>query len=308
MSTDTPILPATAAEVNHYQGVAAEQRKALREEQLTRDELQGLNKSATLLNLSPFTLTLPTGGLIQWEIPPCPSGKDFSVFTLHARNTLWYPIYRGNEQMSDQSLRSRFDGKTVSPIEQLMEFKRAYYQDGGMDGLRQGGMVLFEGLPDKLDPRRLVRVPDWIYRKKNRYLTFSEHPLGELIEEGRQQLKDHCLAVIAQCDVWKDEGGMSAKNIQGRHRAIAKFALGMKWIDKAPLWVNARVEAADQCPRCGDQYRSRTGVCKCGYVVHPLQAYLSSEIKVDHVRMDALTKEDWAKVKAEEKRRIEAKA
>jgi hypothetical protein len=112
--------------------------------------------------------------------------------------------------------------------------------------------------------------------------------------------------VIQECNTWKDQGGEKAKNIQRREHTIADYALRRKWIVESPSWRHAHVRIEDQCKRCGEHYKSRTGVCKCSFVMEPFLAFMSGEIASDHVRMQTLNKEEWAKVNAELKRRAEA--
>jgi|CZLA01.1.fsa_nt_gi hypothetical protein len=309
---DHPVLPEDAnilatgdhlVNLNNL-GQAAQERLRLRERRITELELRGEIKPGTILNRSPFTLRVESG-LIQYTVPPRPKGKPFSILTI--TGTRSFPIYRGNQEMSDKSLRGKYDVKVLLPVEQLMEFKHTYIGETEEDRLvKAGGVIIFEGDMEGVTPKSTVRVPEFVFRKGERYLRFRDQLLKELIDEADAQMKNRCMAVLIQADTWADDPKTRA-NIQDNERIWADFAFEQQWIPAARAWRNTVIRPEDSCPRCNAQYVSKTGMCKCSYVVNPLLAYMSGEIAVDHVRLNTLSAEDWKKVNAEQKRRDDAR-
>jgi hypothetical protein len=286
-------------------GQAASARLDILEQKMTGLQLSGDIKPASILNLSPFELSLPSG-LIQTKIPPCPPDKRFAEYTLN--NCISYPIYKGNQQMSDKSLQAKFDVNIVLPIQQLMEFKHYYMGEAQEDmASKQGGVVVFEGDAEGLTPKDEVRAPHFIFRKRNRYIVFENRVLGELVQEAEDVMHRRCMAVLEQATRWYDGEKAQRANIQYAEFTWHDFALRRQWITQALPWRNTSVRAEDRCPRCAKQYVSKTGVCECSFVFDPFAAYMHGEITIDHVRMGILTKGQWAKVKEEEKRRTEAR-
>jgi hypothetical protein len=284
-------------------GQAAKERLSIREQKLTELELRGEIKPATILNLSPFPLKVETG-LWDYQVPAKPSDKPFGILTVHGTRS--FPIYRGNQEMSDKSLRARYDVKILLPVEQLMEFKHWYIGETDEDKLvKSGGVVVFEGDMDGITPNSVVRVPEYVFKKGRRYLRFVDRPLKECLAEAKEQLYNHCHAVLIEAGHDADDP-QKRKNIQKYQHTVADFMLQQKQIQKAPSWREVQFKAEDCCPRCNAQYVSKTGMCKCSYVVDPLLAFMSGEIAVDHVRMNTLTAEQWKKAKAEQSRRTEA--
>lgn len=304
MSTSVA-LPEPVRQIQEGLGQAARARLDILDQKMTELEIRGDIKPATLLNLSPFKLSL-SSGLIPYEIPPCPADKRFGAYTVTTCRS--YPIYKGNQQMSDKSLQAKYDVNIVLPIQQLMEFKH-YYMGEAQDDLatKQGGVVVFEGEADGLKPDSEVRAPYFLFRKRNRYITFENRILSELIKESEKVMKGRCMFSLDQASRWFDNEKQRA-NIQRAEHTWHDFALRKQWITAALPWRNTQVRVEDRCPRCSQQYTSKTGVCKCSYVHDPYVAYMSGEILIDHVRMNVLNKGQWDKVKAEQKRRDEARA
>lgn len=284
-------------------GQAAQERLRIRERKLVELELRGEIKPATIWNLSPFPRGVESG-LIPYIVPPKPKGKPFSSLTVAGTRT--FPIYGGNQEMSDKSLRARYDIKVILPVEQLMEFRHVYVGETEEDGLtKQGGIVIFEGTSEGVTPNSTVRVPEFIFRKGVRYLRFVDRPIRELMAEATAQMKRYCMSDLEQSDHWADDPKTRA-NIQNPQRIWADFALEMNWIPGPKAWRNTVVDPNKSCPRCNEQFKSKTGLCKCGYVHDPLAAYMTGEIAVDHVRMQTLKGDDWKKVRTEEERRKKA--
>lgn len=297
--------PALPSEIQQGLGMAATQRLEIRERKMTEAELRGDVKPATLLNLSPFELSLGDG-LISFKIPRCPDDKRFYSFT--RSKCVSFPIYKGNQEMSDRSLQARFDVNIVLPVQQLMEFKHYYMGESQEDqAAKQGGVVVFEGDGADLTPKSEVKSPYFLFRKNNRYIVYAVRTLGELVSEAEEIMQRRCMSRITQADTWFDNEKTRA-NIQFAEHTWHDFALRKQWITVARAWRTTHVRVEDRCPRCAKQYVSKTGVCGCGHIVDPFVAYFSSEITVDHVRMGSLNKAQWAKVKDEEKRRTEARA
>jgi hypothetical protein len=286
-------------------GQAAQSRLRIRERKLTELELRGEIKPATILNRSPFELKVETG-LWDYKVPARDTAKPFSSLTV--TGTRSFPIYRGNQEMSDKSLRANYDVKILLPVEQLMEFKHWYIGETDEDKLvKSGGVVVFEGTLEGVKPSTVVRVPEFVFRKGERYLHFVDRELKDLLAEADEQLYNHCNAVLMEANHDADDP-LKRKNIQKYQHTVADFMLTMKQIQNAPSWRNVQFKAEDCCPRCNAQYVSKTGMCKCSYVVDPLLAYMSGEIDVAHVRMNTLNAEQWKKANAEQKRRTEARA
>ena len=307
MATAAPTLPGNAliptTDPNHAMqplGQSAATRVALREEKLTELEIRGEIKPATILNRSPFVLRVETG-LWGYTIPARPFDKPFGSYTVTV--PLFVSMYRGNQEMSDKSLQQKFDGKILLPCHQAMEFKHWYGGETSEDRmLKQGGIIVFEGGLEEITANSKVRVPEFIYRKGKRYLRFVDAVLKELIAQADEQMYHHFDVVLENAGHdWDDP--QKRKNITRYHHVVADFMLAMKRISEPPPWRNSRVDPKSTCPRCSQQYVSRTGVCKCSYVHDPLLAFMSAEIGIDHVRMNSLTAEDWVKVRAEEQRR-----
>ena len=287
-------------------GQSAQERLRIRERKITELELRGEIKPATILNRSPFPLKVETG-LWDYQVPPREfPGKPFASLTV--TGTRSFPIYRGNQEMSDKSLKARYDVKILLPVEQLMEFKHWYVGETEEDRLmKSGGVVVFEGSMDGIKPTSVVRVPEYVFRKGERYLRFVDRVLKELLDEADEQLYNHCHAVLMEANHDADDP-QKRKNIQRYQHTVADFMLQMKQIQNAPAWRNVQFKAEDCCPRCNAQYVSKTGMCKCGYFVDPFLAFMSGEeISTEHVRMNTLTKEQWSKVKTEQTRRDEAR-
>jgi hypothetical protein len=278
-------------------------RVLLREEKLTELEIRGDINPATILNRSPFPLKVETG-IWDYVVPPRPFDKPFSYYTVRTCRCV-FP-YRGNQEMSDKSLQQRFDCKVLLPVHQVMEFKQTYVGQSDEDRLlKQGGVVVFEGTLEGVTGSSTVKVPTFVYRKGKRYLKFVDGLLKDLIAEADEQMFNHYGLVLEEVSHdWDDPA--KRKNIQRPHHIIADFMLNMKKIEAAPPWRNSPIHAKDSCKRCGAQYVSKTGVCKCGYVQEPLVAYMASEIEIDHVRMKTLSKDEWEKVHKEQARRNEA--
>jgi len=311
-AVDYPVLPSDAhietktgvAVQLQNLGQAAAARVALREEKLTELEIRGDVKPATILNRGPFELKVETG-LWSYTCKPRPFDKPFSFLTVV--NPICVPIYKGNQEMSDRSLQQRYDMKVLLPCHQLMEFKHWYVGESDEDKtLKQGGIVVFEGAMQGVTGATTVRVPEFVYRKGKRYLRFTDGVLKDLIAEQDEQMYHHFATVMD--DAGHDwEQPEKRRNITRYHHTVADFMLAMKRIQQAPPWRSAQIQAKDMCKRCGAQYVSATGVCKCGYVHDPFTAYMTSEITADHVRMNSLSSEEWVKVNVEEKRRAEAR-
>jgi len=313
MSTDRPVplpentvIPLASGVSVQLQnlGQSAMARVLLREEKLTELEIRGDIKAATILNRSPFKLSVETG-LWGYSVPPRPFEKAFSFHTVETCRCV-YP-YRGNQEMSDKSLQQRFDCKVYLPCHQVMEFKTTYVGESDEDRmLKQGGVVVFEGTMEGITSASMVRVPEWVYRKGKRYLKFGDYSLKELILAADEQMYRHFDALLEEAGHDNDDPA-KRKNITRKQHTIADFMLAMGRIKEPPPWRNSpKGPMKDACSRCGAEYVSKTGVCKCGFVQDPFLAYMSSEIEVEHVRMKTLTKEQWEKVRAEEKRRAEA--
>jgi hypothetical protein len=300
---DRPVVPEA---LQQSMGQAARARVELREQKLTQLELQGDIKPATILNLSPFELALGDG-LISFKVPACPLDKKFIAYTRYT--PLSYPIYRGNQQMSDKSIQAKYDVNIILPVQQLMEFKHYYMGESEEDqATKQGGVVVIEGAWQNQKPDDEVRVPFFMFRKNNRYIAFNTVRLEEVYNHALDILRKRCMFVMAEADRNFDLGNQHRANIQHPERVWHDFALRKQWITESRPWRNADVPHALRCPRCSQQYTSKTGACKCGYVVEPLVAYMNGEISIEHVRLNTLTKAEWIKVNAEQKRRDEARA
>jgi hypothetical protein len=303
IGADSALANGGAPDFSHL-GQAAQERLRQRERRITELELRGEIKPATILNRSPFPLKVETG---LWdyvvsarEFPE----KPFSALTVTGTRSL--PIYRGNQEMSDKSLRSKYDVKILLPVEQLMEFKHWYVGETQEDRLvKSGGVVVFEGSMQDIKPASIVRVPEYVFKKGERYLRFVDRQLKEMLDEADEQLYNHCHAVLMEANHDADDP-QKRKNIQRYQHTVADFMLQMKQIQNAPAWRNVQFKSEDCCPRCNAQYVSKTGVCKCSFVVDPFLAYMESEIAIDHVRMGKLTPAQWKKVNEEEARRKKA--
>jgi hypothetical protein len=300
---EQPIVPDA---IKQSLGQAAASRLDILEQKMTALQLNGDIKPATMLNLSPFTLSLASG-LIQYKIPPCPPDKRFATHTV--TGCISYPIYKGNQQMSDKSIQAKFDVNIVLPIQQLMEFKHYYMGEAQEDlATKQGGVAVFEGDGDALNPKSEVRAPYFVFRKRNRYIVFETRILGELVQEAEDVMKRRCNAVLDQATRWYDGEKGQRANIQFAEYTWHDFALRKQWITQALPWRNTSIRTEDRCPRCAKQYVSKTGICECSFVFDPFKAYMEGEIVMEHVRMNTLTKGQWVKVKEEQKRRDEARA
>jgi len=306
MSTQVIDHPALPSEIQQGIGESARQRVELLDQRMTELEVRGEIKPATILNALPFTLSLGSG-LVPYEIPAAPAAKPF--FTAHTVDTCRsFPVFKGNREMSDKSLKPTWDVNIVLPIQQAMEFKHYYMGETDEDhATKDGGVVVFEGTFAGLTPKSEVRSPSFLFRKRNRYIVFETRILGDLIKEAEDVMKTRALAKIQQADVWYDDRE-KRRNIQAPERRWHDLALARQWITTARPWRTGHVEMEQRCPRCREQYVSTTGVCKCSYVVEPFTAYMAGEILVDHVRMSTLKADQWNKVKAEQTSREAARA
>lgn len=298
-----PMMPDTLRESI---GLSAQQRVEILEQKMTALELQGDIKPATILNLSPFALSL-SSGLIPYKIPASPvEGKPlFSATTI--RTVRSYPIFKGKQEMSDKSLQAKYDVNILLPVQQLMEFRHYYVGETEEDqAVKQGGVVVFEGEAEHLTPKLVVKTPRFIFRKRNRYIVYEEATLGSLIEQADLQLRNRCMHMLDQASHWWDNEKQRA-NIQRTEHIWHDFALRRQWITQGLPWRTTHTPEASRCPRCGKQYVSKTGVCGCSFVVDPYTAYMTAEIGVDHVRMNSLNEEQWAAVRKEEARREKAR-
>jgi len=306
MSTQVLEHPALPSEIQQGIGESARQRLELRDQRLTELEVRGEIKPATILNLLPFRLSLGSG-LIPYEVAAAPEAKPF--FTVYTVDTCRsYPTFKGNREMSDKSLKPTWDVNIILPVQQVMEFKHYYMGETEEDhATKDGGVVVFEGEFKDLTPKSEVKSPQFLFRKRNRYITFETRVLGDLIKEAEVVMKSRALAIIQQADVWYDDRE-KRRNIQAPERRWHDLALRRQWITTPRPWRTGHVEMEQRCPRCREQYVSTTGVCKCSYVVDPFAAYMAGEILVDHVRMSTLTADQWKKVKAEQTSREAARA
>ena len=295
----TAILPETIAQ---NLGQAAAERVAKRRKLIRGLELEGKNKPATILNLSPFPLRVAPG-LISFEVPACPKDKEFMVRTI--KIPLTFPVYRGNTEMSDKRIKPEYDVNPVLPVQQIMEFLRGYSRDTGFQGVAHGGIVVYEGDAKVLEHRDdVVRVPRYMQEGTDRFLVFDEKPLAQEIAKAFQELKEKGLQMMHEASTYFDQGSDARRNIDPHtHFVWVDWLLHKKLITKAPVWRNTVIEDRDRCEQCGDQYVSQTGMCKCGYVKEPFKAFEKGLITADHVRMDTLTKEEWKQVKAIQEKR-----
>jgi hypothetical protein len=315
MATNAPIPAAAVArtlptEIVAGMGQAAMERVHKRNRWIRDAELRGLIKPATALNLSPFVLNVRQG-LINYPIPPAKEGKSFAVKTV--RTAITYPKFRGNTEMSDKRIKQEWDVQGILPIEQLLEFKRAYDADLGYEGVSQGGLVVFEGDEQILKNKdAMVMTGSYLQEGLERYLVLTEQKLADLIAVELEMLKNKCLGVVQQCDLWWDEGSNDKTggriNIQRNERIWHDFGRQKGWIREDRAWRQTHFRVEDSCKKCNQQYVSKTGVCKCGYVMFPLLAYFENEIGVDHQRLNSLSPDEWKKIKAEEERRKAARA
>lgn len=294
----TPFIPELTAPavITEKRGAVAEEIKHKRARLLHELRINGRIKPAVLLNMSPFSLKIESG-LIDHRIPPCPHDKDFAVYKLDKPVT--YPIFKGAREQHDQSIRQEWDVKAILPIEQLMEYERAYSMDTSQEGVAYGGIVIFEGTPDLLsNPKKSVRRPFYEMQGRDRFLMFEEVPLIELIHSADGQLKIKCMNMINEAQSFADGNEDQRRNRTPDYNTWADFALRKRWISKLPAWRSAETTSmADLCNKCGERYISTTGVCKCGYVMHPLVALEHGEITWDHTRLDTLTADQWIKAK-----------
>lgn len=300
-------LPAPIAQLQASIGESARARVDLLETKMNELHFRGDIKPATILNMSPFVLDL-NSVLIPHKIPAVPKGKKFSTTIVETcRN---YPIFKGNQEMSDKSLRAKWEVNVILPVMQVMEFRHYYMgETEDEEGTKQGGVIVFEGEFEELKPTTKVRAPYFIFQKRNRYITYKEAELGDLCVHAERVMKLKCMNVLDEAMRQYDLGNQHRANIQKPEHMWHDFALEKGWIKTAMPWRNTQPGNVDnRCPRCQDPYLSKTGVCKCSYVVDPLTAYLSGEILVDHVRMNTLSAAQWAKVKDEQKKRDEARA
>jgi hypothetical protein len=289
-----PELTAPAVIVEK-RGVVAEMIKHKRARLLHELQINGRIKPAVLLNLSPFSLKIESG-LIDKRIPPCPVDKDFAVYKLERPIT--YPIFTGAREQHDQSIRQEWDVKAILPVEQLMEYERAYSMDTSQEGVAYGGIVVFEGTPDQIRTKGKVNRPYYDMQGRDRFLMFEEVSIGDLIERADAQLKIKCMNMINEAQSFTDGNEDQRRNRTPDYNTWADFALRKKWISKLPAWRSAEATSmADLCSKCGDRYISTTGVCKCGFVMYPLVALENGEITAEHTRLDTLNPEQWAKAK-----------
>lgn len=315
ISTLPPGAPPQAAprtlitEIIPGMGMAATDRVNKRNRAVRQAELRKEIRPATALNLSPFVLNVRQG-LINYPIPPAPDNKSFAVKTIYT--AISYPKFKGNTEMSDKRIKQEWDVSLIMPIEQLLEFKRSYDADLGYEGVSHGGLVVFEGDASVLkDKNAIVNVGSYLQEGLERFLVLSEAKLSDLIEIQLEQLRNKCMGVIQQCSLWWDEGSDAAsggrKNIQRNERIFHDFARRKGWLSADLPWRNTTFSPSETCKVCGQQYVSKTGMCKCGYVREPLIAYKEGVISVEHVRMSTLTADEWKQVNAEETRRKAAR-
>lgn len=305
MGTSAIPVPAIArtlpSEIVVGMGQAAQERVHKRNRWIRDAELRRLIKPATALNLSPFVLNVRQG-LINYPIPPAKEGKTFAAKTIHTAIT--YPKFRGNTEMSDKRIKQEWDVNGILPIEQLMEFKRAYDADLGYEGVSQGGLVVYEGDQTVLKSKEaVVMTATYLQEGLERYLVLQEEKLADLLEAELEKLRIKCLSILHQCGLWWDEAGEARRNIQRNERIWHDFARQKQWTRMDAPWRSTEIRVEDSCERCGQQYVSKVGVCKCGYVRVPFVAYMSGEIGIDHVRLQTLSADDWKKVNAEQLRR-----
>lgn len=291
--------------VRERQGQAAQARLEILDRKMTELQIRGDIRPATIINMSPFVLDLGSG-LIPYKVPRCPDNKKFHAETVTTCRS--YPIYRGNEQMSDRSIRNKWDVNILTPIMQAMEFKHYYVGESEEDqGIRQGGVVVIDGAFEGLTPSSEVMSPSFMFRKNNRYIILEKFALGDLLKEQEKMMRLKCQAVLDQANVWNDDED-TRKNIQYAERTWHDFALSRQWITAPLAWRTNYAGTAERCPRCTQPYTSKTGVCKCSYVYDPFKAFMQGEILIDHVRMNVLNKEQWVKVKEEQAKREAARA
>lgn len=266
-------------------------------------QLEGRVTPCVICNLMPFPLVVPPG-YINWTVDACPRDKRYVHRTIS--DLLTYSIYKGNVEMANKELREEWEVEEILPAQQVLEFVRAYDRDV-LDENGNGGIVIFSGDDKPLrDKDAVVRVPFYVYEGRERYLSYSERPLAELFDEAREKMKRKALNEIQEAQNFHEQNQFN--KITYGMRVWHDLAFHQKWIKAPYKWRDTQVRPEDSCEKCGEQYVSKTGVCKCGFVRSPLLAYMSSEIGIDHTRMDTLSKEDWAKVLIEEKRRNEIRA
>ena len=143
-----------------------------------------------------------------------------------------------------------------------------------------------------------VRKPYYDIQGRERFLMFEERVLSELIAEEDEKLRQNCMRKLGEAQAFADGNEDQRRNRTPDYNTWADFAMRKRWITGLPKWRTAEAPSqADMCEKCGDRYISLTGVCKCGYVRFPMVAFESGEIPFEHVRMDVLNAEQWAKAK-----------
>lgn len=305
----TPFVPELSApsQITEKYGALAADCQHKRRKLLHELKIRGLLKPSTLLNLGPFPLRVDHGH-IPHAIPPCPKGKDFAVHTIdHART---YVIYASSRPQEDQSIKHIFDVKAILPVEQHMEYMRAYSMDSSQQGVSFGGIVVFEGRPDLITlPDVKVMQPYYDNQGRDRFLMFREVYLAEYIAEAGESLRTKCMAMIQEGNTLADGNEDQKRSLAGGDYYVwADFAVQKGYVNGAPKWRSTTYSAPeDNCDKCGERFVSKTGVCKCGYVRYPFVAFMKNEIPHNHVRMDSLTSDEWAQVKEEQERRKKAR-
>lgn len=271
------------------------QHLAVQKRQLIRElKASGRLQSATILNLNPFPLFVESGSLIQHRVKSATVEHPIQKFVITEPRFSY--IYKSSDMTSQGKVQRRnYDVKEILPIIQAFEFFQSYTEASRDD---TGGIVVFEGTVADIHKKGLtVKIPHLEVGEDNLpYPVLQEELLAVCIDRAMEHQKRKCMAMIQQAQGYADDPAHIA-NIQNPHRVWGRWAFAHHWVPELPRYVQQETSAKDFCPKCREQFKQGSIMCKCGHAFDVFKAYENAYIEFGNVQMDRMNPEEWKKAK-----------
>lgn len=271
------------------------QKLAQQKRQLIRDlKASGRLQPATILNFNPFPLYVESGNLIPHRV------KSASIENPVTKYVITEPrfsfIYKTTELKDNRVSRKNYQVQEILPVIQAFEFYNAYADESRGD---MGGVVVFEGTKHDITKKDLsVNVPYLQVAEDGLpYVSLKEVLLAQAIGDALVQQKRSIMAKVQQGLEYQDDPAQFSF-IQNPHRIAARWAFAKSWIPALPSYVMQQTTVANFCPRCKEQFKVGSIMCKCGHAFDVFEAYKNAYIEFGNVQMDRMTAEEWKKAKA----------
>jgi hypothetical protein len=270
------------------------QKLAQQKRQLIRDlKASGRLQSATILNFNPFPLFVEAGRLIPHRVKAASIEQPVQKFVITEPRFSF--IYRTTELKDNRVARKNYQVQEILPIIQAFEFFNAWSDESRGD---TGGVVVFEGIHSDITRKGLkVNIPYLQVAEDGLpYVALKEDLLADAIERALQQQKRSILAKVQQAMEYADDPGQ-VSYIQNPHRIAGRWAFAQGWVPVLPSYVMQQTTSSDFCPRCKEQVKTGSIMCKCGHAFNVLEAYKNAYIEFGNVQMDRMSAKEWQEAK-----------